>query len=290
MYIDYFINTFEKSIIVTAVYYNLIRRYLNSTTKPIFWWLHEGSATYDSIGPFMPETITPPIQVYTGGAYALDQLKKYSLPYPAKILNYGITDIYDQNSVSIPHDKVTFILPGSIGKRKGQKLLIDAIKNLPPQYQENSKFIFIGDIVSEADIEGKNVKKALISASQALPNLEYITSVTREELFNLYQKIDVLTLPSLDDPMPVVATEALMLEKIVLCSDHTGTSYYLEDKKNGFIFKSEDVTELTNKIKYIIEHQDELVTIGKNGRKVYLKNFEMGIFEKNLLDIIKETT
>lgn len=288
MYIDRFIKSFDQVIVVTAVYYNLIRRLNNNTKTPIVWWLHEGTATYDNLASLMPTTIIPPIQVYTGGKYALDQLKNYNLFYPAKILNYGLIDTFDPENSSTPHDKVNFILPGSIGKRKGQKILLDAIEILPPKYQKAANFTFIGDIVSEADIDGKNTKNALLSASRNHANINYITSVTREELFDLYKKTDVLVLPSLDDPMPVVATEALMLEKIVLCSDTTGTSYYLKDGKNGFIFGSGSVPKLAEKIQYIIDHKDDLAKIGKNGRQVYLQNFEMGIFENNLLNIMKE--
>ncbi len=286
--IDRFVKAFDQTIIVTAVYYNLIRRYINNTKKPIIWWLHEGTATYDNIGHLMPTSLKPPIHVYVGGEYALDQLKNYNLFYPAKILNYGITDTYSPNNVAAPHSKVNFILPGSIGKRKGQKLLLDAVQSLPPKYRDNSKFTFIGDIVSEADIDGKKVKNAILSASHNFSNIEYITSVTREKLFDIYQETDVLVLPSLDDPMPVVATEALMLEKVVLCSSTTGTSYYLKDGKNGFVFQSENVPELADKIKHIIDHKDNLAKIRKNGRQVYLRNFEMSIFEQNLLNIIQE--
>lgn len=289
--IDSFVNSFNQTIIVTAIYYNFLKRCSNYQ-KPIIWWLHEGTATYDNLGPLMPKQIKPPIKVYTGGKYALDQLKNYGLNYNAKVLNYGVTDTYTQDSntvQTVAKEKVKFILPGSLGKRKGQKILLDAIKKLPKEYQKVSEFIFIGDILSEADIDGKNVKNQLLLASQNQDNIKYLPSVTRDELFKLYQEIDVLVLPSLDDPMPVVATEALMLEKIVLCSDTTGTSYYLENGKNGFIFKSENAEELCDKIKYIIDHKTKLPEIGRNGRKTYLKNFEMSIFEKNLLDIVKET-
>ena len=46
--------------------------------------------------------------------------------------------------------------------------------------------------------------------------------------------------PSRDDPMPVVMTEGLMLQKICLCSTNCGTADYIEDGKNGFVFQSEN--------------------------------------------------
>lgn len=292
MPIDTILESFDKAIIVTAVYHNLIRRCAKVNT-PILWWLHEGTATYDSFAPIMPQYLPKNVKVYTGGKYALEQLKAYSLPYNGKILNYGVSDTATHNIDSssgehTPKPITCFVLPGSIGVRKGQQILLNAIELLPSDYLSKCKFIFIGDISSEYDIDGKKTKAKLISVSKAINNIKYIPSVSREDLFEIYQTIDVLVLPSIDDPMPVVATEALMLKKVVLCSDATGTSYYLKDKKNGFIFESNNASALCDKIKYIIDHRDELKTIGAEGRKVYEHHFEMGIFEKNLLNTIKE--
>lgn len=286
---DTFFYAFDQALVVTAVFYNLIHRYKNDDI-PIIWWLHEGTATYNNLGKRMPQQLGPAIKVYVGGEYALDQLKKFGLPYHAKILNYGVSDKKIPSSNNTPATKVRFILPGSVGLRKGQTILLEAIKNLPSEYQSLSEFTFIGDIVSEADTPGKAVKNELIQAAKMFPNVKYITSVTREELFDIYQNTDVIVLPSLDDPMPVVATEMLMMGKIVLCSDTTGTSYYLQNGKNGFVFKSGNADELTERIIYIIDHKKRLAKIGENGRKVFEQNFDMPIFEKKLLEIVKEAT
>lgn len=294
MCIDAFVKAFSQVIIVTAVYFNLIHRYNHPDNRPIIWWLHEGTATYDNFAYLMPQKIAPPIKVYTGGQYASDQLAAYGLSYNAKVLNYGVSDTAEsisqtkhQNSIS---DTIEFILPGSIGLRKGQQILIDAIKLLPKSYAQKTQFTFIGDVVSKFDIDGKKIKKNLIRLSQSSPNIQYFTSVSRDKLFEFYKNADVLVLPSLDDPMPVVATEILMFGKIILCSNTTGTSYYLEDGKNGFVFESKNVNQLVDKIKYIVDHQSELAAIGKNGRKVYEKVFKMDMFEKNLLQVIKEVS
>lgn len=298
LYIDTFLNAFDKTIIITAVYYNLIRR-CTKTENPILWWLHEGTATYDNFAPLMPQKLPSNVKVYTGGKYALEQLKTYQLPYHGKVLNYGVKDSLPQPnnanckdtkirpSSSQPDQTVTFILPGSIGKRKGQQLLLDSIELLPDSYRTKCKFIFIGDVTSQYDIDGKRTKAKLIEICQKNANIEYITSVSRTKLFEIYQNIDVLVIPSLDDPMPVVATEALMLKKVVLCSNTTGTSYYLQDNKNGFIFETNNANSLRDKIKYIVDHSDQLAKIGANGRKVYENNFEMNIFEQNLLKTLK---
>ena len=93
--------------------------------------------------------------------------------------------------------------------------------------------------------------------------------------------------PSIDDPMPVVATENFMLGNICLCSKNTGTATFIQDKKNGFVFESENIDELKEKIMYILDNLDELDQVKKNGEKIYKEYFEMDIFEKNILKIVK---
>ena len=119
-------------------------------------------------------------------------------------------------------------------------------------------------------------------------NIELIPSIPRNELFELYKKIDVLVVPSLDDPMPVVATENFMFKNICLCSNKTGTSYYIKDGINGFVFDIGDEKQLENKIKYIVDNKDKMKKIKDNGRKVFEKYFEMNVFEKHVISIIEK--
>lgn len=87
--------------------------------------------------------------------------------------------------------------------------------------------------------------------------------------------------------MPLVATENLMLGNIVLCSTGTGTSYYIEDKVNGFVFNNGSVNELCEKIRYIINEKD-LDKVKEQGRIVFKKYFDMHFFKNNILQIIDE--
>ena len=103
----------------------------------------------------------------------------------------------------------------------------------------------------------------------------------------IYQKMDVLISPSRDDPMPVVMTEGLMLQKICLCSTNCGTADYIEDGKNGFVFQSENADELAEKIMYIVDNFENLDSVRLSGRKLYEKYFTPEVFEKNILRIME---
>ena len=281
---DLFVQSFEHVLMITATLYNLIRRYMNSDKK-ILWWIHEGSETYNILGYKMPKNLMPNIKVLCGGQYSADQTKKYGFNYHTEVLNYGVNDIGVLEKES-NNGKVVFLLAGTISTRKGQALLLEAVKRLSQEEKDKSKFIFIGDPY-DGDIEGERIKEDIEKYCAEHNNIEIYKSVSRDELFEIYKKIDVLVLASIDDPMPVVATENLMLGNIVLCSTGTGTSYYIKDKVNGFVFNNGSIDELYEKIKYII-NEKELGNIKKQGRKVFEHYFNMPIFKRNILQIIEE--
>ena len=283
--LDYFVNNVDYTFMVTATLYNYVRRYFNTKNK-IYWWIHEGSESYNILDPLMPKAIAKNVRVLCGGQYAANQLINRGYHYYPKVLNYGV---FDENIVKEKrkkNDKVTFLLAGTIGKRKGQLIFLDAIKKLRDDERKQAKFIFIGDPY-DGDIDGNNIKKEIKEFSDENDCVSLYSSIPREELYELYKNIDVLVLASIDDPMPVVATENFMLENICICSNQTGTSFYIVDGENGFVFQSNDSNHLSSKLSYIIGSKDRLDEIKKNGRKIYDRYFNIDRFEKNLLNLIQ---
>lgn len=284
MDLDVFVNNFDIIFMVTATLYNFVRRYFN-TNKRIYWWIHEGSETYNILGSKMPKVITNNIKVICGGNYAVNQLNTNGYIYYPYVLNYGVYDECKKPNYKT-NDIITFMLAGTICTRKGQSLLLDAIEKLSYEEFKKTKFIFIGDCYDN-DITGYEIKRKIENYSRKYDNIKLLKSVSRNQLYELYKEIDVLVIASYDDPMPVVGTENFMFGNICLVSNCTGTSYYITNKNNGFIFKTGDSDDLKDKISYIINNRDCLSEIRKNGRKIYDNYFTINIFEKNIMKLVK---
>jgi len=282
--LDTLIEQFDFNIFMTATLFNFVKRYFHKSNR-ILWWLHEGSESYNILGNLMPRNLSSNIEVFCGGKYVSLQLKNYGFNYQNEVLNYGIYDEYVQKSKK-QKDKITFLLAGTIGSRKGQLILLDAIKKLPNSLKDQCRFLFVGDAYDN-DIVGAEILLKLKEYEEKDQSIKIFPSMDREKLYSLYEEIDILVIPSIDDPMPVVATENFMLKNICLCSNLTGTSYYINDNENGFVFDLEDENALTEKIKYIIENKNNLNEIKNNGRKLYENEFDIKIFSNNLINIIK---
>ena len=64
-----------------------------------------------------------------------------------------------------------------------------------------------------------------------------------------------------------------MNKKVVVMSDAVGTSSYVEDEKDAFVFKSGSVHELSELIQRIASEIDSFDKIRESGRKLYEKEF-----------------
>ena len=102
----------------------------------------------------------------------------------------------------------------------------------------------------------------------------------------MFTNVDIALSPSLDDPMPIVCTEAMALEKGVIVSENTGTASFIENGKNGYKVPAGDPLALAEVIERMVLYKDKLPMLGKAARKIYDDNFTMEIFEKNIKALI----
>lgn len=208
-------------------------------------------------------------------------LLKYGKQYQAEIFNYGVHDILDKTKISERNDaKVRFVMVGTLTKRKAQDVFVNAIELLPMKYLKMAEFIIIGKKTTEKCVS------MVLDLAEKYENVRYIEELPRKEIFDLYRKVDCVVCPSREDPMPVVLTEGMALEKVCICSTETGTKAFIKEGINGFVCRSNDAQDLAEKLKYIIDNKNDLIKIGKEGRKIYEREFSMESFHKRIREKI----
>lgn len=245
-------------------------------------WIHEGQISVDiwqnwvNIGYLLSLFD----EVYAVGEYSRTvMLKQVNKNTPIGTLLYGIPDIQSlsaQNSTNSEH--VRMIIAGTIGTRKGHDILIESLKHIPKYIQKQLEIIIAGSVIE------RHVGKALSKCKNKC--LNNIGQVDHETLMKLFNEVDVVLCPSIDDPMPIVCTEAMILGKPIIVSESTGTASFIENGVNGFRIKAGDAKALADAITYAVLHKAELPIIGKRSRAIYNENFTMQVFEKNIFEKI----
>lgn len=241
-------------------------------------WIHEGyisiqSFSFNNKAKYYLDFFD---EILVVGSYAENILRKQ---YPSlKNINqflYGIKDIpYVPKESEPTSSKIHLIMAATIDARKGHDVLIEALKLLPPDVLSKLEITIAGD---EHD---KNLTSML--RSQENVDIHILGEVEHEALLKMISQCDMLLCTSIDDPMPISCTEAMMFGIPTLVSDNTGTASFIQDGVNGFVFESGNVKMLAEKLNYIINNIESLPAIGQRAKTIYTENFCPCSFNNNV--------
>ena len=250
---------------------------------PTIWWLHDAMFFYEGANrEALAKISTNNLKVWAVGPVAEKAILIYRPDFKVSDLIYGVEDIVEHvENKEDNSGKVNFVTIGYVENRKGQDILIEAIKKLPAEICEKASFKIVGNNTS---LMAKN----LMDECQNVPEIEFLGLVDRKRVNEILDESDVLICPSREDPMPTVCAEAMMHGLPCIVSDSAGTVKYIHDGVDGIIFASEDIENLEKKIIWAIDNKDKVMEMEKASRRLYETTFSMKVFEENILGLIKQ--
>lgn len=148
---------------------------------------------------------------------------------------------------------------------KGHDIFIDMLEKVNIN---NIKIYFIGD---------DKVKKYLEERKVLSNNIVYLGKIVKP--YNYIQEADAIIIPSRWEGFPMVALEALSLGTRVIASDNSNLSV-LEDGKNVFIFKLNNIKQLKKCIMSCINEKKQPIDINLN-------DFSPDIISSKILELYK---
>lgn len=267
-----FVSLFDIAVFNTAITAPYVAS--DAFVDPIkIIWLHEGTFTYKgNLDKYfdLHKTFSLFDHIYAVGNYSR-KVAEEAIGRHCGILFYGIQPIKELPTVPKKDQKIRMLIAGIISKRKGQHILIKALSRLSAEVRNRIHVYIAGAPETQ--------KYVNIIRNCHYDCVEYLGGMDHDSLMELYQGIDVLVCPSLDDPMPIVCTEAMALKKAVIVSESTGTASLIDNGVNGFLVKTGDDRNLAEVIEKIsgMSHK-ELAEIGQRAYSIYAQNFTMEHF------------
>ncbi len=270
-------HQFNQIVCNTINYYRFLSD--RKVDIPVTWWLHDALFFYDGVDKSILRKISLiNLKVLSVGNVPTSAMHTFFPKLHIDELIYGVEDkkrvLGTRNQVN-----VRFVTIGYIEPRKGQDIIIRAVKQLPEEIRKKAEFYFIGQDNSYFAL---NLKKEI----KYCPEIHVIGPIERDEIDLQLDLADAMICSSREDPMPTVVAEAMMHGKMCIVSDVIGTAKYITHMQDGLIFKSLNIEELSYYIEWSIKHRVELVDMGKNARVLFQQHFSMKVFEQNVLKYI----
>ncbi len=268
-----FLDSFDLIIVnsVSFLFFDVI----NNVSVPVVWWNHEVLDMKSVKILNMDKFLLSLKEVWFVSPLLEDFLKEHFPQVQRRFFPYGIP-IEQLPERQIKRSELNFLLVGSIEKRKGIHIFIDAISALPEKMREKCSFKIIGKVMEQG------YYKKMLDRASGIKELDILPPVSHDELLQYYADCDVVVSSSIVDPFPIVITEGFMHSKLCLFPDAIGQALLVEDKKNAVLFKTGEAIDLKNKIEDIVLNFEKYQNIAKEGRKIYEDYFSMEKFSENV--------
>jgi glycosyltransferase involved in cell wall biosynthesis len=158
-----------------------------------------------------------------------------------------------------------FLYVGRITPRKGLKSLLEACSILQTQGYEDYSLVVIGTGEQREELEAF-IKERHLEA--------YVTWVGWVEygcLGAYFQQADVFVFPTFEDIWGMVALEAMVFGKPVLCSKGAGAAEMIVEGENGYIFDPYDPEDLAIAMRRFLDHPELIDSMGKQSQQLISK-------------------
>ena len=202
----------------------------------------------------------------------------YYLPFIYEVKNACLKRTYFEN------DKVRVMTVGKFLPRKKHILLLEAIKEVG---ELNAiQLTLIGENSSNEHKRELEKVKHYIDLHNMSDRVEIKNNLKFSSVQNEYDKHDIFVLPSCQEPAAYSILEAMAHGLAVVCSDSNGTKCYVKNGRTGYIFKSNCVSDLTNKLLLLVADRKKIMDFGRNGVALVKKKHCAENYHDRLMEIV----
>jgi glycosyltransferase involved in cell wall biosynthesis len=203
------------------------------------------------------------------------------------------------NGTKIPQGDLNILFLGAVGRIKGGLILVKAINELMKKYPEKRFYmLFPGGIYNPPTYILYKVASAILpligfgtysqninkEIDNSLHPENFIKFTYVKEVAKLMAAADVLVFPSIRPHFARPIIEAGAMGKPSIGSKLGGVIELIDDTKTGFLVEPNSVSDLVEKLTFLLENEEEIQRIGMNSYKIALEKFQN---RPNITQIVK---
>jgi len=178
------------------------------------------------------------------------------------------------NKIKRVPEQFRILTVGRLVEKKGIKYGILAMMKIVKEFPE-VQYIIVGS--GPQSVELKKLTKSLGLEN----NVRFLGAVDERTLMTEFSKATVFILPCVKakngdmDGIPVSLMEAMYLQIPVVSTNISGIPELIENGKEGFLVEPENVEQLANALKILLQDENMRTKMGKRGRKKIEEKFNI---------------
>lgn len=177
--------------------------------------------------------------------------------------------------------KVHFLIAGTIENRKSYDIALKAFELLPNDIRQKAVLHIAGKKPEWSREYWENLRFDV-------PGVVYHGEITsKKEMNRLYDNVNCVIVPSLDEACSLVTLEGAMHGKALILSENVGAKYILNN--NGLIFESGNAMSLCLAITDIMSKQNILSEMGIISFTMFCQTSSANIYYKEFKNIIPKS-
>ncbi len=138
-------------------------------------------------------------------------------------------------------------------------------------------------------IAGAGNQYNYLKSKYQFKNVIFLGKINNMEINNIYNDCNVLVLSSTFEPWGLVVNEAMASGLPVIVSDKVGARYDLVlNQETGFVFKSGDAVDLSDKMFKIYHNKSLYKTLSANAFKLLQEYWNLDLYKKQVKSFIDE--
>lgn len=217
--------------------------------------------------------------------YVIDEVKSFCKDISkTNLIENPVSDSFFE--VEKDEDEGLILAPGVISQRKNQLSLIKAAELLRKD-GTNIRVVFTGAV--KDSIYHRNLKD-YIRKHELEEHVSFAGQVPLPNLINLYSHASIVALTSRQETAPMSVAEAMATGTPVVASNLSGIPYMIEDNASGFLIDPDNIPQVSEKIRILIDDKDMRYKTGRLARDEAMKRWKNDIIAENLLNLYLQMT
>lgn len=103
--------------------------------------------------------------------------------------------------------------------------------------------------------------------------IKFAGAVNDDEKMRLFEETDIFLFPSWTEGMPTVIIEALAAGCPVISTRVGAVPEMVEESRNGFLLDAGDIAGMADKIRFLLNHPEQIRLMGEASKKIYHSRF-----------------